>query len=190
MGTTGRLPEERGGFDEVGTYFPCLCEHPDRRKRPKHISSKSRWTIEVGVGKLASYRTDRDGGRSTTNLATSAVATAVRDGHEITRLRLLLESLLMSMSILDAAILRSTQLLTQSTTLLTNRYNAYITRDAIRNKGPTIQKSKFTRRAIEKIVAAPNAFKDCFLIIDILQNNVNTKFLIALHARSVQKLIE
>ena len=61
---------------------------------------------------------------------------------------------------------------------------------ANREKGSMIQKWKFTRRAIEERVAAPNAFKDSFSIIYILQNNVNKKFLIALHKRSVQKLIE
>ena len=53
-----------------------------------------------------------------------------------------------------------------------------------------IQKWKFTRRAIEEIKTAPNAFKDFFSIIQILQNDVDKKFLIAPHERSVQKLIE
>ena len=61
--------------------------------------------------------------------------------------------------------------------------------DAIREKGSTIQKLEFTRRAIEEIKAALNAFKDSFSIIHILQNNVDKKFLIALHERSIQKLI-
>ena len=34
--------------------------------------------------------------------------------------------------------------------------------DAIREKGPTIQKRKFTRRAIEETAAPLNAFKDFF----------------------------
>ena len=40
------------------------------------------------------------------------------------------------------------------------------------------------------IKAAPDAFKDSFSIIHILQNNVDKKFLIAPDERSVQKLIE
>ena len=38
--------------------------------------------------------------------------------------------------------------------------------------------------------AAPNTFKDSFSIIHILQNNVDKKFVIAPHERSVKKLIE
>ena len=39
--------------------------------------------------------------------------------------------------------------------------------DAIREKGPTIQKWKFTRRTIKETAAALNAFKDFFSIIHI-----------------------
>ena len=70
-----------------------------------------------------------------------------------------------------------------------NRWLIYIC-DAIREKGHTIQTWKFTRRAIEQIKVALNAFKDSFLMIHILQNNVDKKFLFAPHGRSVQKLIE
>ena len=62
--------------------------------------------------------------------------------------------------------------------------------DAIREKGPTIQEWKFIRRAIEEIETAPNAFKDSFSIIHILQNNVDKKILIAPYERSVHKLTE
>ena len=62
--------------------------------------------------------------------------------------------------------------------------------DAIREKGPTIQNWKFTRRAIEEIAAALNAFKDFFSIIHLSQNNVDKTFLIAAHERSIEKLIE
>ena len=62
--------------------------------------------------------------------------------------------------------------------------------DVIREKGPTIQKWKFTRRTIKEIKTTPNAFKDSFSIIHILQNNVDEKFPIAHHERSIHKLME
>ena len=53
------------------------------------------------------------------------------------------------------------------------RYHRLMSRDP--RKGPTIQKWKFTRRAIKEIKIAPNTFKDSFSIIHILQNDVDKK---------------
>ena len=64
----------------------------------------------------------------------------------------------------------------------------YVTRSEKRIR--KIQKWKFTRRAMEEIKAALNAFKDSFSIIYILQYNLNKTFLIATHERSVQKFKE
>ena len=55
----------------------------------------------------------------------------------------------------------------------------------MRERGPTIEKGKFTRLAIEEIKTRCEHVQKLFFKIYILQNYVDKKFLIEPHKRSV-----